>query len=100
MAHNTTKNDILRAREAPHLPTPDRCPNCGYEGTLHRETRDELIEVGDNVVIVRVEVDVCEHCGEYVYDLRTVGELEAIEERVRREDLTGFKAVGTVYRQN
>jgi YgiT-type zinc finger domain-containing protein len=62
MARDTTKNAILQAQEAPHTPTHNCCPNCGSEGTLHRETRDELIEVDDNVVIVRVEVDVCKHC--------------------------------------
>ena len=98
MANETRERTILPARDAPHQGTSDRCPNCGFEHTLHREQHDELLEIGSDVIIVPVWVDVCEHCGERIYDMRTVGELEAVEERVRHGDLAGLSPAGTVYR--
>lgn len=98
MSTNSMERDILPAREAPHLRTPERCPNCGCEGTLHREERDELVQVGNNVAIVHVSADVCSNCGERIYDLRTVGELQEVERRLRDADTSGLRPVGTVYR--
>ncbi|HKS70150.1 MAG TPA: YgiT-type zinc finger protein [Ktedonobacterales bacterium] len=98
MTSDTKQRKFVPALEAPHQPTPEVCPNCELKGTMHREIRDELIDVGDNVFIVPVQVDTCDHCGEHVYDMRTVAELEALEARLRSGDFAGFAAVGTVYR--
>lgn len=65
---------------------------------MHREMRDELLDIGNNVFIVPAQVDICDHCGEYVHDMRTVAEVEALEVRLRGGDITGFASVGTVYR--
>lgn len=96
---NTTAPKILRALDAPHLPTPARCPNCGYEGTMHRVERDELVEGCGNVVKMRVQADVCSHCGEPVYDLRTIGEMQAMERRLCAGETAGLIQTGVAYRQ-
>lgn len=98
MTSDTKQRKVIPALETPHLPTPDRCPNCGFAGAMHREIHNEVLDVGQDVVIVPVQVDVCDHCGEYVYDLRTVGELEALEALLRSGDRTGFVPKGVVYR--
>lgn len=98
MASETKQQRFVPALEAPHQPTPETCPKCGFKGVLHREVHDELIDIGDNGFIVPVQVDTCDHCGEHIYDMRTVAELEALEVRLRSGDLSGFAAVGTVYR--
>lgn len=98
MTSETKQRKFVPALEAPHSPTPETCPNCGFRGAMHREIHDEFLDVGDNVFIVPVQIDVCDHCGEYVYDMRTVAELEALEARLRGGDFSGFAAAGTVYR--
>lgn len=90
--------EILRALDAPHLPTPRRCPNCGFEDSLRRVERDELIEGCGNVVKLRVQVDVCSHCGEPIYDLRTIGEMQAMERRLCSGETSGFIQTGLAYR--
>ncbi|HEY7974575.1 MAG TPA: YgiT-type zinc finger protein [Ktedonobacterales bacterium] len=101
MASDTTggrPSGILRALDAPHLPTPDRCPNCGAEGLLQRVERDELIEGCGNVAKMRVQADVCSHCGEPIYDLRTIGEMQAMERRLCAGETAGLVQTGLAYR--
>lgn len=98
MATDTTNSEFVPALEAAHLPTPDVCPNCGFEGSVHREIEDYLLQANGNVAIVEAPVDICDHCGEHIYDLRTAGELEAIQKRLREGDVDGMTPVGTVYR--
>jgi YgiT-type zinc finger domain-containing protein len=89
---------LLRALDAPHLPTPKRCPNCGFEGALQRVERDELIEGCGNVVKLRVQADVCSHCGEPIFDLRTIGEMQAMERRLCAGDTSGLVQTGLAFR--
>jgi YgiT-type zinc finger domain-containing protein len=101
MADNSTQHDnpkILRALDAPHLPISDRCPNCGFEGTIQRIERDELVEGCGNVAKMRILADVCSHCGEPVYDLRTIGEMQAMERHLCAGDTSGLAQTGLAYR--
>lgn len=63
-----------------------------------RVERDELVEGCGNVAKVRVQADVCSHCGEPVYDLRTIGELQAMERRLCSGETTGLIPAGAAYR--
>ncbi|HEU5438455.1 MAG TPA: hypothetical protein VFU88_04120 [Ktedonobacterales bacterium] len=65
---------------------------------MHREIHNEMLDVGEDAFIAPVQVDVCDHPGEYVYDLRTVGERKALEARLRSGDRTRFVPKGVVYR--
>lgn len=96
---DSNKPKILRALDAPHLPIPDRCPNCGFQGTMQHIERDELVEGCGNVVRTRVQADVCSHCGEPVYDLRTIGEMQAMERRLCSGETTGLIQTGVAYRE-
>lgn len=98
MATDTTDTEFVPALEAPHLPTPDVCPNCGFEGSVHREIKAYLLQANGNVAIVAAPVDICDHCGEQIYDLRTAGELQAIQQRLRQGEVEGMTPIGTVYR--
>ena len=99
-SHSNSPNNsnVLRALDAPHLPTPNRCPNCGVEGKMQRVERDELIEGCGNVVKMRIQADVCSHCGEPVYDLRTIGEMQAMERRLCAGETDGLVQTGLAYR--
>ena len=90
---------FLKALDARRLPMPERCPDCGIEGTMQRIERDELVEGCGNVVKMRVQVDVCSHCGEPVYDLRTIGEMQAMERRLCAGETSGLIQTGVAYRE-
>lgn len=98
MATDTTETEFVPALEAPHLPTPDVCPNCGFEGSVHREIEDYLPQANGNVATVAAPVDICDHCGEHIYDLRTAGELQAMQQRLRQGEVEEMTPIGTVYR--
>ncbi len=101
MANDTANNhmpEILRALDAPHLPTPSHCPNCGFKDTMQRLERDELVEGCGNVAKMRIQADVCLHCGKPVYDLRTIGEMQAMERRLCEGETAGLVPTGVAYR--
>lgn len=58
-----------------------------------------LVEGCGNVVRTRVQADVCSHCGELVYDLRTIGEMQAMERRLCSGETTGLIQTGVAYRE-
>ena len=95
---NDNTPDMLRALDAPHLPTPNRCPHCGFEGSMQRAERDELIEGCGNVAKMHVQADICLHCGEPVYDLRAIGEMQAMERRLCAGETSGLIQTGLAYR--
>jgi hypothetical protein len=58
-----------------------------------------FVEGCGNVVRTRVQADVCSHCGEPVYDLRTIGEMQAMERRLCSGETTGLIQTGVAYRE-
>jgi hypothetical protein len=64
---------------------------------MQRVERHELIEGCGNVAKMRVQADVCLHCGEPVYDLRTIGEMQAMERRLCAGDTAGLVQTGLAY---
>jgi hypothetical protein len=47
---------------------------------------------------MRVQADMCSHCGEPIYDLRTIGEMQAMERRLCAGDTSGLVQTGLAYR--
>lgn len=86
------------ARDAQPVPRPNRCPNCGFDDTMRRVECDELIEGCGNVVKMRVLADACSHCGEPVFDLRTIGEMQAMERRLCAGETEGLVQTGLALR--
>jgi YgiT-type zinc finger domain-containing protein len=100
MAHDALNDDmhrIQRALDGPHLPLPVHCPNCGFHDTMQRVERDELVAGCGNVAKMRVYADVCLHCGEPVYDLRTIGEMQALERHLCEGETDGLVQTGVAY---
>ena len=64
--------------------TITRRPTCGRKG-IERECQDVTIAVNSKRRIIRnVEVDVCPHCGEELYDSEAMDRIEAGLARRRR----------------
>ncbi len=56
-------------------PNLSRCPKCHRKG-MQRQLRDVKLDGGKHVVR-GIEVDVCPHCGEQLYDPTAMRAIEA-----------------------
>lgn len=48
---------------------------------------EEEIKSGNDIVLIPLEVLVCQNCGERYYDRRTMRNIEEIRSRLRKHDL-------------
>jgi YgiT-type zinc finger domain-containing protein len=58
---------------------------------------DEQIKVGEDIVLVQMDILVCANCGERYYDRPTMKKIEGIRLRLRKRELTA-KQIGKVFR--
>ena len=73
-----------------------KCVICGSQ-EIEEKKVDEVIKVGNDIVIVTVNAKVCRNCGERYYDRKTMKYIEEIEEKIRKKKLN-VKTVGRVLR--
>jgi YgiT-type zinc finger domain-containing protein len=64
---------------------------------IERKRVDEEIKFKKDIILVPVEVLVCNNCGERYYDSKTMRELENMKVRINKEDLA-YERVGEVLR--
>ncbi len=76
------------------LPFP-KCPVCGGE-VVEKEV-EEILRGGDNTAIVRAKAEVCLHCGERLFDPKTIERFEQIVEKLERQETQEFKNIGRSY---
>jgi YgiT-type zinc finger domain-containing protein len=60
---------------------------------------EEEIEIGDDIILIPVEVLVCLNCGERYYDRKTMRKIEETRIKLMRHDLK-VEEVGKVLRAN
>jgi len=70
----------------------ERCPICG--GEIVEKHVQKLVRGGQHTASVSVHAEVCLHCGERLYSPDTVRKFEEIREKLEREQLDEFVAVG------
>ena len=58
---------------------------------------DEEVKLGEDIVLIPMEVLVCRNCGERYYDRKTMQKLEATRSKLREKDLE-LEDVGRVLR--
>jgi len=73
-----------------------RCVVC-HSPDIERRTVDETFHVEGDIVLVSVELLVCNNCGERYYDRRSMRWLEEIEDKLRNKTLP-LSAIGEVLR--
>ena len=59
---------------------------------------EKLILGGNNTAVVRVNAEVCTHCGERLYSKETITLFEHIRSRLADGDVAGFLPVGQTYK--
>jgi len=70
----------------------EKCPVCG--GELEEKEVEKLLRGGDHIAVLRVEAEVCLHCGEQLYAEETVRLFEQIRNKLKRQQLSDFVPLG------
>ncbi len=66
-------------------------------GEIEVKSVDEQISVGDDILLFRLEVAVCNQCGERYYDRRTMQRIEEIRAQGKKSILAA-EEVGKILR--
>ncbi len=74
----------------------EKCPVCG--GQLKEKEVEKLLCGGLHTAVLRINADVCLHCGERLYSEDTVRYFEKVRNKLKRQDVVEFKAVGQSFR--
>lgn len=69
-----------------------KCPICG--GDMERKEVEKLLRGGKNTAILKVEADVCLHCGERLYSQETVSQFEQIRKKLMRKETKDLQPMG------
>lgn len=73
----------------------DKCPGCG--GEMVKKEVEKIVRGGNDTVIMRVEADVCLHCGERLFSPETIRQFEQIRTRLERHETESFCPVGRTF---
>lgn len=73
----------------------EKCPVCG--GEIQEKEVEKLIRGGIHAAILRVQADVCLHCGERLYSQETVKNFEQIRHKLNLQDFKDFKPIGQTF---
>ena len=73
----------------------EKCPVCG--GELEEKEVDKLLRGGVHTAIMKVQAEVCLHCGERLYSQETVRRFEEIRRKLEREEVSAFKPLGKAF---
>ena len=70
----------------------EECPVCG--GELENKTVEKLLRGGGNTVSLRVDAEVCQHCGERLYSEDVVKSFEEIRKKLQLREFAHLRALG------
>lgn len=73
----------------------EQCPVCS--GELTKKKVEKLLRGGIHSAVIKVDAYVCLHCGEHIYDQKTVRRFEEIRNRLERQQTTGFHRLGKLF---
>lgn len=70
----------------------EKCPICG--GELVEKEVEKLLRGGIHLAVLKVQAEVCLHCGERLYSQETVRRFEEIRAKLERQDTADFEPLG------
>lgn len=73
------------------MPFP-KCPVCGNE--MIEKKVEKLLRGGIHTATIKVQAEVCLHCGERLYPQETVRQFEQIRAKLERKEVAGFQPLG------
>ena len=69
-----------------------QCPVCGGE-TVIKEV-EKILRGGVNTAVVKVQAEVCLHCGERMYSKEIISLFEQIRAKLGRQEVEEFLPIG------
>ncbi len=69
-----------------------KCPVCG--GELVEKEVEKLLRGGNHTAVLRVQVEVCLHCGERLYSPDVVKKFEEVRRKLERQETSEFQPLG------
>ena len=76
----------------------EKCPVCG--GELSSRKVEKLLRGGGNAVTLRVDAEVCRHCGERLYSEDVVKSFGEIRSKLQEQELAQFRRLGQSFTVN
>ena len=73
----------------------EKCPVCG--GELIEKQVEKILRGGMHTAIVKINAEVCLHCGERLYAQETVQKFEQIRNKLEREETSEFAQIGNSF---
>ncbi|MEW6326840.1 MAG: YgiT-type zinc finger protein [Thermodesulfobacteriota bacterium] len=70
----------------------NKCPVCG--GELMEKEVEKLLRGGAHIAVIKVQAEVCLHCGERLYSQETVRRFEEIRSKLERQEVEAFQPMG------
>lgn len=70
----------------------EKCPICG--GELVEKEVEKLLRGGIHTAVLKVQAEVCLHCGERLYSQETVRRFEEIRAKLERRETADFQPLG------
>ncbi|MBM3234903.1 YgiT-type zinc finger protein [Candidatus Poribacteria bacterium] len=70
----------------------EKCPVCG--GELLEKEAEKLLKGGIHVAAIKIQTEVCLHCGERLYSQETVRRFEEIRAKLERQEVKTFQPLG------
>ena len=68
------------------------CPLC--KGEVVEKEVEKLLLGGRNTAVVKVQAEVCLHCGERLYSKETISRFEQIRAKLSRQEVADFQPLG------
>ena len=70
----------------------EKCPVCG--GELAEKEVEKLLRGGIHVAVLKVDAEVCLHCGERLYSQETVRRFEEIRAKLELQEVETLRPLG------
>ena len=87
--------DKLGKKESEKMKPFEKCPVCG--GELEEKEVEKIIHGGQHTAILKVNADVCLHCGERLYSEDAVMQFQNIRHKLKRQEVKEFQAIGQTF---
>jgi YgiT-type zinc finger domain-containing protein len=73
----------------------EKCPICG--GELIEKEVEKLLKGGVHTAVLKVRAEVCLRCGERLYSVEEVKRFEQIREKLAKQEVGEFQALGQTF---
>jgi YgiT-type zinc finger domain-containing protein len=76
----------------------NKCPVCGGE-VIVKEV-EKLLRGGNNTAIIKIQTEVCLHCGERLYSQDTIRKFEEIRNKLKKKETEEYILLGQSFKVN